>query len=194
MVQRSDGNEDLCDMLLARHDFPTDLEEKIFSQVSAALKEHILAENLATDGKVIDQILWDARDQLNTRAGDVELSDAERFIQRKVKMGQLDLEFILKLMRDGKVAEFLAGMAHLAHIELPIVRRVIADESGEKLGVICKAVGFGRDGFAELLALTDFKGRRDEKQVSGLLDVYSRIPEDAAKRAVRFMRTRRNFQ
>lgn len=194
MVKRSGENEDLCDALLARHDFPADLEEKIFSHLSAALKEHILSQNMATEGEVIDQFLWDARNHMNTHAGKEELTDAERFIQRKEKMNQLNLDLILNLIRGGKIPEFLAAIAYLAHVDLPIVRRMVADESGEKMGVICKAIGFDRDSFAELLALTDFAKRRGEEQVAALLNVYDRIPEDSAKRAVRFMKTRRNLQ
>lgn len=194
MVSRSEGNETLHEILVTRPEMPADLMEKMFSHVSQALREHIMASGVQIDESQVDGLMAEAQSWLAPEQGEGqgerEASQAEKFIDRKEKLKQLDPKLLLKLMRDGKILEFVAGVARLAKIDLSTARQTIFDQSGEKLAVVCKAMEVDKEMFAELVDLTDTEGRRSDADKADLLGVYGRITDDSAQRAMRFLRTR----
>jgi len=193
LAVRSEANKDLCSALLERDDFPEDLEKKLLEHVSDTLKEHVRAESGDADADLISDFLAESKKfVLSQREPPKEQNPehVEKFIKRKELLGQLDIALLLKLLHDGKVSEFLAGIARLGGVDLPTARRILFDTTGEKLAVICKAVGFERDEFTDLLSVSDSIAKRTKEENVELLYMYDRIPVASAQRAVRFLRTR----
>ena len=120
-------------------------------------------------------------------------SPAEKFIIRREKLNLLNKELLLQLAQQGKIPEFIAGVARLGKLNTATARRAILDQGGEKLAVVCKAIDFDAAAFSNLLILTDPDGKISEEERDALLDVYGRITLEAAQRAMRFLRTRQSM-
>ena len=194
MAERSeDGNEDLQEALVTRKDLPSDIMQKMYVHVSSALRQHILDMGVEIDESVVDEMLDETAAWLESDE-DAQMSPAERFIQRKDQLNQLDTGLLVKLMRQGKVAEFIAGIARMAKVDLATARQTIFDKSGEKLAVICKSLDVDDATFAQLVDLTDADGKRDKGDKDILVGVYSRITPESAQRAMRFLRTRQKLK
>lgn len=193
MIDRSKNSDILGQALIERQDIPPELEESLFLQVSGALKDQILSQNTNVDAGQIDQFLDEARIWMDSGHYLNDASAADKFIVRKEKLGQLHPQLLLKLVKEGRIPEFIAGLARLGGIDVDTARRVVFSDAGEKLAVICKAIGVDTITFEELSRLTDVKRIRTEQDNANLMGVYERVPIDAAQRAMRFMRTRKNI-
>jgi len=195
MVVRSEGgNENLQEALVMRDGLPPELLRKMTRHVSEALRQHIVDQGLDVEMNEVDQLLAEAEDWLGAGTGGEGSSPAEKFILRKEQLKQLNPPLLVKLMREGKQAEFIAGMARLGKISLDTARQSVADESGEKLAVLCRALEFDDGMFSQLLDLMDPKGKRDAGDKKILVGVYGRITPESAQRAMRFLRTRQKMQ
>ncbi len=193
MTERSEKYAPMQEPLLKRDDLPADLKHEMFMFVSSALRQHILATIEDIDESEVDKLLEQSRVQLGVTKSEIALSPAERFISRKERLMQLNPELLMQLLRQGKIAEFIAGLARLAEIETETAHRVTFDKGGEMLAMVCKAIGVDRLTFADMLLLTNQEGERDQKTRDALLGVYARITHEAAQRALRFWRTRKRM-
>ncbi len=195
MVARSeDGDGDLQEALVTRKDLPGELMRKMYRHVSIALREHILAQGIDIAGGEVDELLAEAQDWLASEDGGENLTPAEKFINRKEQLHQLKPELLVKLLREGKVQEFTAGIAKMSKIDLTTARQAILDKSGEKLAVICKSLEIDNLMFSQLVDLMDSEHKRDEGDKKILVGVYGRITTESAQRAMRFLRTRQKIQ
>ena len=188
MMSRAEANEALQEPLVKRSDVPPDLLKKIYSHVSSALRDHILSSGL--DVSQVDGLMAETLDWFESGEKENIPSSAEKFIIRKEKLNQLNKELLLQLMQQGKIQEFIAGMARLGKLDIETTSRAILDQGGEKLAVVCKAIDFDAAAFSNLLILTDPFDKRSQDERDALLGVYSRITMEAAQRAMRFLRTR----
>ncbi len=195
MVERSEGgNSDLQEALVTRKDLPKELMQKMYKHVSSALREHIISQGVEIADAEVDDLLAEAEDWLSSEDGKEDLTPAEKYIDRKEHLHQLKPELLVKLLREGKVLEFTAGIARMTKIDLATARQAILDESGEKLAVICKSLEIDSDMFAQLVNLMDSEHKRDEGDKKILVGVYGRITAESAQRAMRFLRTRQKMK
>ena len=188
MMSRAEANEALQEPLVMRADVPPDLLKKIYSHVSSALRDHILDSGL--DVTQVDGLMAETRDWFEAEEQDYVPSPAEKFILRKEKLNQLNKELLLQLAQQGKIPEFIAGVARLGKLDTATASRAILDQGGEKLAVVCKAIDFDQAAFSNLMILTDPDGKRSQDERDAFLGVYGRITMEAAQRAMRFLRTR----
>ena len=191
MMSRAEENEALHEPLVKRSDVPPDLLKKIYSHVSAALRDHIL--NSGLDISQVDGLMAETLDWFEAEEKEYFPSPAEKFIMRMEKLNQLNKELLLQLAQQGKIQEFIAGVARLGKLDLATASRSILDQGGEKLAVVCRAIDFDAVAFSNLLILTDPGGTRSEDERDALLGVYGRITMEAAQRAMRFLRTRQSM-
>ena len=137
--------------MLARADLPPDLAHRMFWWVSAALRRHIM-ENFAVEIAMVD------RDLDPSASGVMEEpshfgrrpSNAERLVARLVELGEFNELFLVQSLRHQHVSVFIAGIAHMAGVDLNMARRIIFDKGGEALTLACKAIGMDRANFAAI--------------------------------------------
>ena len=195
MVARSEGGDEaLNEALVMRDGMPADLMQKIYNHVSSALREHILSQGVDIDESQVDDMLAETGEWLTEEGGGEKSSEAEKYIQRKARLNQLDQALLLKLMREGRVQEFIAGIALLGKIDIPTARQTLFDKSGEKMAVVCKALEFDSNTFSQLVELSNTLGKRDESDKANLVGIYGRITKESAQRAMRFLRTRQKIK
>ena len=63
-------------------------------------------------------------------------------------MNQLNKELLLQLAQQGKIQEFIAGVARLGKLDTATASRAILDQGGEKLPLVCKAINFDAAAFS----------------------------------------------
>lgn len=197
LVTRSETAEILHRPLLARSDLPADLMHEMFWSVSAALKRHILTKAEFNESD-IDAALQEVESRFAPQriSADEELAQAVKEIQRLKRLGQLNQERLVQLLRQGSVTQFVAGLAELTGIDGDTAKRIVFSGGHEAIAVACRASGFDLSTFSAIVLLIDGDGkvgstRRSPAAVANLLDLYNKVPVDTAKRAMRFWRVRR---
>lgn len=193
MVDRSAASDSLSETLSNRKNLPAQIEEELFLQLSGALKNKLSASDGDVSSDMIDQFLMEARNYVMTKTDGLGDTEAENFINRREKLGQLNTQLLQRLIRERKTSEFVVGLSRLVGIDLSTANRAVHDAKGERLAIICKAIGFDSDAFSNILALTDPDHNRSAGQNSELLRMYSRVPITSSQRAIRFLRTRQNL-
>ena len=158
------------------------------------MREKILSASEDMDESQVDEILLEAEKWFAEQKGKGPLDQAEKFIARKDKLGQLDAGLLLAQIRQDKLPEFIAGLGRLININTSIVREAVFDPESEKLAVICKAADIDFDVFGEYIYCINLNAETEEKDMEALLGVYQRIDTKIAQRTLRFLRTRINLQ
>lgn len=194
VVRSEDGDGVLQEALVKRQDIPPELLKKMYKHVSQALRDHILASGADIDESQVDDVMAEAQDWFESEEAAQGVSEAEKFILRKEKLKQLDPKLLLKLVREGKLPEFIAGVSRLCRIDLATARQAVFDESGEKLAVVCKSLDVDTEMFSQFVDFLDTENKRDEGDKGVLVGVYGRISARAAQRAMRFLRTRQKLK
>ena len=194
IVERAKDNDDLELSLVKRKDVPADLAQDMFWRVSDAMREKILNASEDMDESQVDEILLEAEKWFAEQKGKGPLGQAEKFIARKDKLGQLDAGLLLAQIRQDKLPEFIAGLGRLININTSIVREAVFDPESEKLAVICKAADIDFDVFGEYIYCINLNAETEEKDMEALLGVYQRIDTKIAQRTLRFLRTRITMQ
>ena len=194
IVDRAKDNDDLELSLVKRKDFPADLAQDVYWRVSSAMREKILGANEELDVSQVDEIFQEAEKWFAEQKGKAPLNQAEKYIIRKEKLGQLDAGLLLSLIRQDKIPEFVAGLGRLININTDIVRQAVFDPESEKLAIICKAAEIDFDVFGEYIYCINLNEETEEKDMEALLGVYKRIDTNIAQRTLRFLRTRINLQ
>lgn len=197
LVARSETSEGLQRPLLARGDLPADLMHEMFWSVSAALKRHILTKAAISEAD-IDAALAEVESRISPKPAAVsdEFEQATKEIQRLKRLGQLNQERLVQLLRQGAVGQFVAGLAELTGIDCETAKRIVFSGGHEAIAVACRATGFDLSTFSSIVLLIDSDGKvgstqRSPTAVANLLDLYNKVPVDTAKRAMRFWRVRR---
>jgi len=189
MVSRSENNQALNDAMRARQDVPPKLVDQLVAHVSNALKAQLLASGHGMNEQQVDEIIAETKVWLAEENETPGESAAERFINRKRKLGQLDNNLLIDLLRKRKLPEFIVGMAELAMVDKGVVRQCLGDSKGEKLVVVCSALEMPEAMFKEIVETLGISAD-DEEQWLRLQGLYTRIAPDSAKRSLRFLKTR----
>ena len=178
--------------LLRRPDLPPALAMRLYWWVSAALRRYILTRfdisKTTVDTEVEQAVLAVAGQTLN---GHRSLDDISGdLIDRLAATGPISPKTLIDLLRTGRVAAFLSGLAHYATTPLTLVRRVVLEADGESLAVICRGREVNRNDFATLYLLVRTVSRRQEplppQQLQELLEFYDAMAVDRAQSALAY--------
>ena len=193
VIARAENSERLHKPLINRQDLPPDLMNEMFWFVSKALREEIVMKNDAIDDALLNEALASTKAAMGNEAEEAEAnwSAPEKFIRRKERLKQLDQGLLVQLLRQGKLNEFLFGFARLADLDVRTAKHIIFKKDSQALAIGCKAIGFDRATFSNLLLLSDEKGERSTEEVFELLSMYDKITTEACQRTMRFWRTRK---
>lgn len=193
LVTRSEEVEALHQPLAHRGDVPPDLMHEMFFWVSSALRQHILEATADIDEATLDQILDETRQDLERDAQDDDFrwTAPRQFIDQEVARGRLVPSLIVELLRNKKEPECIVAFGRLADVDESTASRIIFQGGPEGLAVACKAAGFDRNAFSNMMLLTAKGGVHKAGAKFELLDLYDKVTEQTAKRTLRFWRTRR---
>ena len=193
LVDESRRSDRFQEPLMRRSDLPPELAQRMFWWVSAALRRYILA-NFTIDEATLDDVIQDSAQAgpNGSSRRKTARTEAEKLAERLQEQGELSEQFLLRSLRRRHVSAFVAALARMADLDLATARRIVFDEGGEPLTVVCKALSIDRAVFASIFLLTrqavEGGGAKAPTVIENMLRIYDGLAPDAAGRALRFWR------
>jgi len=187
LIEQSRGVDSFQEPILRREDLSERLARKMILWILAALRQHIL-DRFDIDLTTLDDCIEFAADDLTERlAAERDRSRGDRADELAAALdgaGQLTPSRLIQALRQGEVALFVAMLAHLTGLRLPLVRRLLFEPGGEGLVVACRAVGLDKAIVASIFLLCrrarpgDWAA--DPRELSRVLALYDRVQPAAA--------------
>lgn len=192
-VDRARRNTLLHEGVVKRHDLPLDLLNEMYFVVETRLRDQIMQRNASVDPATLDAALSKARERMRQTAGDMtaEAKNAMAFIQSKKNSGELSARMLVSLYREAKQMHFLYGLAEITNLDHATVADLIERRDIDGLAMICRASNIERPLFVTLAVLV---GGGDEAMARAeeFGRMYNAVPIEAAQRAMRFFKVRKN--
>jgi uncharacterized protein (DUF2336 family) len=160
--------------------------------VSSALKREILKRSDLLDPSLIDEAIEVNRAKILSQAvtdARSDLATARKFIEEKVKAGALNESLLKELVDSRRSTEFLLAFAHRIGVDPSTSQRILQDKSFESLAIACRAAGLERSTFAKIVFNIQ-RGESEQQKALHILDLYLKVPQEAAERVMRFWRVR----
>lgn len=192
LVEHSRTIADLQTPLTERYDLPPHLLTQMYFFVSSALKREILKRSDLLDPAVIDEAIEGNRVRILKQAindAGAEIGDARKFVEAKINSNQLNETLLKDLIDHKRSTEFLLCFAHYVGVDPSTAQRILSDRSFESLAIACRAAGLERSTFAKFIFGLQ-KGIEDQQKSLRVLDLYLKVPQEAAERVMRFWRVR----
>ncbi|MSO71540.1 MAG: DUF2336 domain-containing protein [Alphaproteobacteria bacterium] len=142
--------------LVRRDDLPPDLAARMYWWVSAALRQYLL-KTIAASELDIDDLVEDTTKGLTDAAAPQDPSidqTALELVERLAERSELSPVLLIRFLRSGRVSAFIAGLSRAARIGTSAVSKVLYDEGGESLAILCKATGWSRSNYGEAFLLS----------------------------------------
>ena len=187
LLEQTGGVDSFQEPILRREDLSERLAKKMILWILAALRQHIL-DRFDVDLTALDDGIEAAADDMSARLS------SEREGRRGDRAGELATALanagkltpgrLIQAMRQGEVPLFIAMLAHLTGLRLPLVRRLLFEPGGEGLVVAGRALGFDKAVAASIFLLCrrarpgDWAA--DPRELSRVLALFDRVQPAAA--------------
>ncbi len=192
MIAHARAMQTLQKPMIDRLDLPPNLLTKMYFFVSPALKQEILKRSDRLDPALIaEAIKVKRRKILLSAAQEVEpdVADARKFIQEKAAANEIDERLLNELMEAKRPAAFRFAFCYVIGVDVATANALLKDRTGQSLAIACRAAAFERATFAKIL-LDQHKPSAEQAKSLRIIDLYLKIPTDAAERLMRFWRVR----
>ncbi len=187
LLEQTGGVDSFQEPILRREDLSERLAKKMVLWILAALRQHIL-DRFDVDLTALDDGIEAAADDMSERLS----SERERrhgdssakLATALANAGKLTPGRLIQAMRQGEVPLFIAMLAHLTGLRLPLVRRLLFEPGGEGLVVAGRALGFDKAVAASIFLLCrrarpgDWAA--DPRELSRVLALFDRVQPAAA--------------
>lgn len=192
MVEHSRTIGELQAPMAGRYDLPAHLLTQMYFFVSSTLKKEILKRSDMLDPALIDEAVESNRQKILSAAvaeAQTGVEAARQFIRERIAQNSLNESLLKELIEQRRSTEFLFAFSHYVGIDTSTAQRILGDRSWESLAIACRASGLERSTFAKIVF--GMQRTADEQQKAlRILDLYLKIPQEAAERVMRFWRVR----
>jgi len=184
LLEQTGGVDSFQEPILRREDLSERLAKKMVLWILAALRQHIL-DRFDVDLTALDDGIEAAADEMSERLSSER--DRDRTAELAAALanaGKLTPGRLIQAMRQGEVSLFIAMLAHLTGLRLPLVRRLLFEPGGEGLVVAGRALGFDKAVAASIFLLCrrarpgDWAA--DPRELSRVLALFDRVQPAAA--------------
>lgn len=192
LVEQARTLPELQAPLTERYDLPASLLTQMYFYVSSALKREILKRSDLLDPSLIDEAIEGNRAKILRQAVDgahADLAVARKFVAEKIAAGLLNETLLKDLVESRRSTEFLLAFAHHIGVDSATAQRILRDRSFESLAIACRAAGLERSTFAKIVFSLQ-RGEAEQQKALRILDLYLKVPQEAADRVMRFWRVR----
>ncbi len=188
MVARARKSPDLQAPMTGRYDLPPQLLTQLYFYVASPLKKEILHRSDMLDPALVDVAVKANRHRLMEELSG-EPAETQEFISDAVQMNAVHETLLKRLIVEKRRREFQFAFAHFVGVDLSSGLAILSDASFEALAIACRTAGVERQNFARIVMASRKKGE-DEARALRILDLYEKVPADAAERIMRFWRMR----
>ena len=192
MVAHSRSMRRLQKPMANRVDIPPKLLTQMYFFVSSALKKEILKRSDMLDPALIDEAVTANRKKiLSESVRDVreEVTSANKVIEDRIRANSINEAFLKELIEMRRSTEFLLAFAHFVGVDTSTAQAILKDKTWESLAIASRAAGLERTTFAKIVFGLQ-RGHDEQNKALRILDLYLKIPQDAAERVMRFWRVR----
>lgn len=195
VVERAQTSKALQAPLVRRKTVPLDLLNEMYMAVEANLRAEILKRNDSVDPAELERALKKARVRVAQAYGALpeDYEEAHRWLQNQKLRNALSPPVLVRLLREKERTKFMLTLADLAHIDFDTARRIVEKDDIDALAMCCRASNFDRALFVTLAVLIS-GGDRGFGRAEAFGSLYNDIPIEAASRAMRFWRVRRQSE
>ena len=172
-------------------DLPAELQHKLVWLIAAALRHYIVQQHGlgAVDGIIEEEAsaLIAGHDE-----GAILEARAMRLARRLRHLGRLDGGALVRILSEGMLPLFIAGLATLAGLEHGAAWEVIADPRGRGPAILLRAAGLERAEAAQILLLANSHGPlvsgAEEGATAVQLDLFDSLDRASADDVLRLWR------
>ncbi|MEO0879055.1 MAG: DUF2336 domain-containing protein [Pseudomonadota bacterium] len=192
LVEHSRTISELQAPMTKRYDLPPQLLTQMYFFVSSALKKEILRRSDMLDPSIIDEAVNSNRVKILKEAvleSQEEVEAARQYIRDRINSNSLNESLLKELIEMRRSTEFLLGFSHYIGIDTSTAQRIMKDRTWESLAIACRAAGLERSTFAKIVFGLQ-KTPDEQNKALRILDLYLKIPQEAAERVMRFWRVR----
>ncbi len=189
LVSKSEGDDDLTEIVGARLDMPMKLFRELLARATDAIRAKLLAllppERYQQAMDILSSI---SEAVIGARKSGYE--EAFKTVQLLHAKGRLDDATIREFACAGRMAEVIAGLSILAASKIEVIADIVNGVRNDAVLVPCKAAGLSFDAAEAIL-----KNRsREQKPPQQIIDLakkdYARLSVETAQKTLRFMQVR----
>jgi uncharacterized protein (DUF2336 family) len=169
-------------------ELPAELQHKLVWLVAAALRHYIVQHH---DVGPVDGVIEETASSLIAsydEGGTLE-ARALRLARRMHLAGRLDGAFLARILAEGMLPLFIAGLAARASLDYAAAWEVLADPRGRGPALLVRAGGLDRDAAAAILLLANSRGPlvsgAEADATSGQLELFDSLDEASAREVLR---------
>jgi uncharacterized protein (DUF2336 family) len=188
LVDQSRTVDSFQEPILRRGDLSTQMAQKMYFWVSAALRQQIV-ERFGIDSGELDQLIEATVEQsLGEDEDEREAAgpaSPDELAHQLEDAGMLTPQLLIQTLRQGEIPLFEALLARMTGLRQTLIRRFIYEPGGECLAVICRALNIEKPTFASIFLLTR-RSRPSERMMkpqdlTRLLGWFDRVDAKAAE-------------
>jgi uncharacterized protein (DUF2336 family) len=189
LVEKAKADEELQGILETRRDLPAPHLRVLVSIARERASEVLQAELGERAQPMVEAAIAEAARRLGQSGnGGTLVSNYEAAVRRvseEARDGSLDERQVTGWIREGRIEDALAGIAHLAKVPVDLVGRAYHAPSYDPLLFIVRSVQFGWGTFKLLLAQK--AGRAPSTEIlKAAFESFQRLSVSSAQRIVRF--------
>lgn len=188
VVARSRRFDRFHEPVLGQVELPAELQHRLVWMIAAALRHYIVQHHhvAAPDGAIADAASaiaggYDEGESLEARA--------VRLARRLAGARRLDGAALARILDDGVLPLFIAGLAALASLDYQAAWEVLADPRGNGPAILLRAAGAEREHAAAILLALNSHGRlfsgSEADSAAAQLGLYEGISAEAARDVLR---------
>ena len=191
ITQRAHSAPALQAPLVKRKDAPLDLINALYFQVEKKLRKLIDERNYNVTPAELEAALRHGKSTIMQQYAAESEADrrAAEEIRAEFASRKIDAGLIVRLLREKKTAHALHAVAMLSGAPAQMVRSVFEEKNFDALAILARGSGIDRAGFVTIATLMspDAEGFAQAEKLGRL---YQDVPEESAKRVLRFMQVR----
>lgn len=192
LVEHSRSIGELQAPVAARYDLPPQLLTQMYFFVSSALKREILKRSDLLDPRLIDEAVETNRKKILKDAvvdAEQDVTAARRYVEERIRANAVNEALLKDLMEKQRKTEFLLAFSHHCGVDPATAQRILSDRSFESLAIAARSAGLERSTFAKIVFGVQ-RGEDEQQKALRILDLYLKVPQEAAERVMRFWRLR----